>query len=273
MIVIQRKKINDLKRWFSEYAQSFINGDEECERNIVLKADHTGRVCQEILQLGQAMRLNTQELRLAEIIALFHDIGRFEQYVRYRTFADRLSEDHASLGIRILKENEVLNKFDKSTVSLILRTIRYHNRAALPHDETERCLFFSKLLRDADKLDIWKVVTDYYHCQDKRRNVAIELDLPDTPGISEFVYQDIIHQRIVHASHIRNLNDFKVLQMGWIFDVNFKSTFHAIRSRQYLEMIRQALPESDEIQDIFNRVRLYLDQHLNSSRNESQLQI
>jgi len=261
VIKIEQKNVKVLKSWFAKYVQTFINGDKECERNIALKADHTKRVCREILQLGEKLELNSHELRLAEIIALFHDIGRFEQYARHKTFVDRLSEDHAELGVKILRRNDVLNGFDDSIKNLIVRTIRYHNRAALPQSETARCLFFTKLLRDADKLDIWNVVIEYYHRNGGHRNDAIELGLPDTPGISEHVYQDIMNKRIVDVNHIKNLNDFKVLQMGWVFDINFEPTLHSIKSRRYLEMIREVLQETDKIHKIFNMIHSHLNDH------------
>lgn len=243
--------MKSLKCWFAAYVQTFVNGNESLRQNILLKSDHTMRVCREIVRLGKALALSSDALRLAEIMALFHDVGRFEQYVRYRTFADRQSEDHAKLGIQILEYEKVLNAFDDATQDLILRTIQYHNRAKLHQNETEQCLFFAKLLRDADKLDIWKVVTDYYYRKDKTRNVAIELDLPDTPGISPSVYQDIMDQRIVDANHIKNLNDFKALQAGWIFDVNFAPALRAVRLRCYLEMIWEGMSDYSEIREIF----------------------
>ena len=55
------------------------------------------QVCKEILNIGEQIELNNDELRLSEVIALFHDIGRFEQYAHYKTFVDRKSENHAEL--------------------------------------------------------------------------------------------------------------------------------------------------------------------------------
>ena len=184
-IAVDKKTLADLKNWFTSYVQTFKYNDLELQPYIDLKEDHTGRVGQEILNIGKKLGLNDDELRLAEIIALLHDIGRFEQYARYRTFMDRKSEDHAELGIKILEKYGVLEQFDDAIRDVILRSIKYHNRPSLPRKETETCLFFSKLLRDADKLDIWKVVIDYYHRKDGKRNGAIELDLPDRPGFSE----------------------------------------------------------------------------------------
>jgi len=48
----------------------------------------------------------------------------------------------------------------------------------LPCEETETYLLYSRLIRDVDKLDIWRVVTDYYNSGNAKRNVAMVLELP-----------------------------------------------------------------------------------------------
>jgi putative nucleotidyltransferase with HDIG domain len=260
-MMISQENLNEIKHWFTEYVRQYIHDGPE-NRNIVLKEEHTYRVCDEILNLGGELGFKDDALRLAEICALLHDVGRFEQYDRYHTFSDCKSENHASLGIRILKKHDVLKKFDAMSKALIFRTIECHNHVSLPAYERYPHLLFIKLLRDADKLDIYRVVTDYYHRNDPQKNEAIELDLPDTPGISKKVYQDLICGKTVHSNELMNLNDFKLLQIGWIFDINFSQTLRRIQSRQYLEMIRSVLPETDEIHDIFNRIQAYLNQQL-----------
>lgn len=257
-----------IRKWFYSYVAGFKKADEKLRQNIVLKEEHTKRVCREILRIGKQLNLNDDELRLAEITALLHDVGRFEQYARYYTFRDQKSENHAILGISILKRLGVLDTMNEATRILILRVIGFHNRATLPHGESETCLFFTKLLRDADKLDIWKVVTDYYHRENGGRNGALELDLPDTPEISEQVYQDLVNQRIVDVMHIRNLNDFKLLQIGWVFDINFSSTLRSVKSRRYLDLIRDVLPNTEEIRTVYNVVQAYLDHRLSEINEE-----
>ncbi len=251
-ISVSTEEVKELKEWFADYVHTFQHSEPEKQQNIDMKRWHTLRVCAEISSLGTQLGLNDSELRLAEIIALLHDIGRFEQYARYHTFMDGRSENHAELGVAIIMKSGILDRFDNEIRNLIVRSVQYHNRAALPPDEPEPCLFFSKLIRDADKLDIWKVVTDYYSRRETMRNKAIELDLPDTPGFSEEVYHDLINQRIVDIGHIKNLNDFKLLQIGWVFDVNFQPTLDRIRERRYLKMIGEALPPSDRVNRIFS---------------------
>ena len=266
MVRLENEQVRDLNGWFIRYVQGFKN-DPATVRNIVLKEEHTKRVCREIIAIGTDLGLTNDELRFAEIIALFHDIGRFEQYARYKTFVDRRSEDHAELGVTVLRRLGVLDRWGEATQDLVFRIIRYHNRASLPREETEPCLFFSKLLRDADKLDIWRVVTDYYRREDGERNGALELDLPDTPGFSDAVYLDLMRRKIVDMKQVMTLNDFKLLQIGWIFDVNFRPTLQAVRSRGYLEMIRHVLPKSEKIDALFSDITEYLAERLTPSKN------
>lgn len=265
--LIHNDMVRYLRENFFHYVQTFKKGDEAFQQNIVLKEEHTKRVCKEILSIGEQLGLNDDEQRLAEIIALFHDIGRFEQYARYKTFKDGCSENHAKLGIKVLKRQGFLNQMEESTRSLIFRTIQYHNRAVLPQDETKRCLFFSRLLRDADKLDIWKVIINYYQEQQQRggHNGVLELGLPDTPGFSDGVYRNLISRDIVDIRHIRNLNDYKLFMIGWVFDINFETTLRAVCSRHYLDMIRDVLPKSDKVDEIFTVIDSYLGEKLKVS--------
>lgn len=252
-----------LKEWFYSYVKSYQTDDPEHQRNLDLKEDHTRRVCRQITEIGRDLGLNEEEQRLSEIIALFHDIGRFEQYARYCTFLDGRSVNHAEFGVEILREKGVLNPIGASSRELILKTISNHNLATLPRHGDETCLFFSRLLRDADKLDIWRVVTEYYQRKaNGEQNQAIELDLPDTPGISSGVYRDLISQNIVDICSMENLNDFKLLQVGWVYDMNFVPTFRRLRQKGYLDVIRKALPDSDAIRGIFAAVGSYLDERL-----------
>jgi len=262
--MIQEKTVAGLKIWFERYAEGFHNGVPEHDWNINLKIEHTKRVCVEILDIGRSLRLDNDDLRLAEVIALFHDIGRFEQYDRYGTFLDLKSEDHAALGVKVLERAGVLKGIHRDIQGLIKRVVGYHNRRTLPEHETEDCLFFCKLLRDADKLDILRVVTDYYQKRDGIKNGSIELDLPDFPDVSDEVCADVKAGRIVKTESLRTLNDFKLLQMAWVYDVNFARTFQLIRDRNYLEAIRDALPRMQVITDIYAQLWAYVEAHCKS---------
>ena len=264
MNTIEPEIIQSLKTWFNEYVAGFVSEEPEIQRNFDLKREHTYRVCDDILDIGRRLRLDDQYLRIAEITALFHDIGRFEQFRDYLTFLDRRSVDHAHLGVRILRRHDVLKRLEPSIREIIYKAIEYHNRAGLPEDESEVCLFFAKLLRDADKLDIWRVVIEFsisgYQVGRPRPN---QVDLiPDTPGYSPEVIADLMNQQIVDQRHVVNHNDIKLLRIGWVYDLNFLPTFEIVRERDYLSRLSAMLPPSPMLDTIVARAEEYIAEKL-----------
>lgn len=259
---------DDLARWFGGYVQTFKSGDPADDRNIVLKEEHTHRVCREIRDIGGALGLDEDDLRLAGVMALFHDLGRFPQYAEFGTFSDWRSCDHAALSVKVLLEDGVLDDLDPSERDLILKAISYHNKASLPDGESDRCLLFSKLLRDADKLDIWSVLLDYYQRRKAEgyRNEALELDLPDDPRVSEEVRRDLLAGEIVKMKNLKSLNDFKLLQASWVFDIYFWPALVAVRDRRYLEQTPEHLPDSEEVDQIFGLLRSRLEERIEAER-------
>jgi len=248
-----------VKAWFADYRLRFDSNDSALQESIDLKMEHTREVCRAALDIGKSLHLPEGDLCLAEITAWLHDIGRFEQYRKYRTFADSRSEDHAALGAQILRDNHVLDTVESGAANIIIRAVECHNRVSLPEGESERCLFFLKLLRDADKIDIWRVVTRYYRNAGQGRNRMIELDLPDLDSVSAPVYEALLNGKLVQMTDVRTLQDFKLLQIGWIYDLNFPRTFQMVRESRYLEAIRDALPrDSLCIEKAYERAHAHL---------------
>ena len=255
---VTESDLNNLKQWFSRYVQSFYSTDPVVQQNIVLKEKHSLRVCDEIMNIGKQLDLSQNNLRLVEVIALFHDIGRFEQFTRYKTFADKKSENHGELGVKVLQQEKTLTALDEETRELILKAISYHNRLNIPEDESSSCIYFSKLLRDADKLDIFNLVSTYYYLGDSERSTAVELDLPDTPTVSDEIVNSVRDGKMIGMQQLRSLNDFKLLQMAWIYDINYQPTFQMIQERGYIKKIRDVLPASNKIDQIYYRILHHL---------------
>jgi len=252
----------NLKQWFSRYVQSFYSPDPMVRKAIVLKEKHSLMVCKEIMNIGRMLDMNSGDLMLAEVMALFHDIGRFEQFTRYKTFVDRKSENHGELGVKVLKQEKILTALDEDTRELIMKAVSYHNRFSIPEDESTVCLYFSKLLRDADKLDIFNLVSTYYYVGNSERSAAVELDLPDIPEVSEEIMTSLNEGKKISVRQLRSLNDFKLLQLAWIYDINYRPTFRMIYERDYLRKIRDTLPKSEGIDFIYSRLMSYLRKNI-----------
>jgi len=252
--------LNTCHCWFVSYTAGYRDSDPDRQRNIDLKVEHTTRVCTEIRAIGRRLGLADDDINTAEAAALFHDIGRFEQFRRFGTYNDRLSVDHGDLGASILEQENALDTVDADLRELIIKTTRYHNRLQLPEGETPRCAFFTRLLRDADKLDIWRVVIDYH--TNKRNggevNRTIELELPDGEDISDDVYRSLMRDRFVDFSLLKNQNDFKIAQIGWIYDINFTPTIEEIMKRRYITTVRSFLPHTPKTEAVISAALGYL---------------
>jgi hypothetical protein len=250
--------LNGFHAWFDGYVLRFESPDPELQVNLELKAEHSRNVCREITALGRSLGFDEPGLRFAETAALFHDIGRFEQLVRYGTFSDHHSVNHAELGVSVLESEGVLNGLQADDREGLGRVIRNHNRFAISEGESEFHLTQSRLLRDADKLDIFRILIDFYR-NGGGENSTVALGLSDSDAISPAVLDDLASGRLVVMSHLRTIQDFKLMKMGWVFDLNFAPTFAAVASRGYLEAIRDTLPDRPEVRQAYARVRSYLE--------------
>ena len=259
---MNRKDLARLKTWFNDYVSGYYTDDSKYNHPILLKENHTKRVCENIIMLGKAMGLSDYDLILAETMALFHDIGRFEQYAKYGTFSDIASENHAKLSLRQMAIHGVLSENTKDEKRLITKAIAYHNVAALLDVKDEKELFYMRLLRDADKLDIWKVVIDYYHERDNFKSSAIELNLPDDPIWSGKILEAVMNKKIARMQDLKTLNDFKLLQISWVFDLNFAPSFKVVENRKYLNQIEETLPQFPDIEDAVAIAHSYVKSYL-----------
>jgi hypothetical protein len=261
--MITVRDVRALRTWFSKFVEEYMSGDADLRRNMRLKETHTRRVCREALAIGNALGLDAPSLRMIETIVLLHDVGRFEQYRRHRTFSDARSENHAKLTLAILRKRAVLERYDAADRSIIRRAIAYHNLPQIPPGVRDpQVLLFSRLMRDADKLDIWRLVIGYYNAHPDRKNHAIAVGLPDAPGCTKDVLDDLMAGRIVKSAHLRNQNDFKLLQMGWVFDLNFVPTLKTVRRRKYLEKLKAALPDGPEADAAYFQVSSVLGRRI-----------
>jgi putative nucleotidyltransferase with HDIG domain len=234
---------------FLSYAKGFSSDDIDRQEFYDVKLNHSLRVSAEIHRLGRAMKLDHASLNFARIIGLYHDIGRFEQFKVYRTFNDEKSVDHSILGIQILKKNRFLNEFCETDREIIFRSIKNHNVYKIDSRLDDASLFYTKLLRDADKIDIYKL-----SIEDER----VERMYPKDSGnysINDQILESFRKHQNVRVEDAETLFDFILMRLSWIFDFNFPETITLIRKRDYFNNLLRMVPASarrDEIERIIN---------------------
>lgn len=222
-----------LKPLVQSYIDSFPQDDADVQTNFLLKREHTARVCEEMSFLAGKLRLDSHETALAEICALLHDIGRFEQYHKYRTFMDPVSEDHAEIGLKVIDKHNMLKGLSEYDRSLVRDAVSNHNRRRIDPALERRSRFFTQMIRDADKLDIWSIIISHYKSQVK--NDAITLGLSQENFISEKVFSDLMSGKMAKKEDFCTINDFKINQIAWVYDLNFSCSLERARDRGYLQ--------------------------------------
>ncbi len=262
---MERNELDSLKQWFTAYVRSFDTLDGEERRNITLKEEHTHRVCDNMMELSRSLSFDEGRTALAEAIALFHDVGRFPQYREYRTFNDSNSTNHAALGAKVLIEGNVLDSLQRRERDIAIRAVTLHNVFAIPEGLDPDTLLFVKMVRDADKLDIWRVALENFAMTEAERPSAVGLGLPDTPGYSRDVLASVERREMVLMSSLTTVNDFKLLQLAWIYDLNFDRSVELVAERGYIDKLAAMLPQDEEIRRTVDVVREYVREKANKS--------
>ena len=231
---MEQQHVADIGQWFDDYTRTFLDTDPEGLGNIQLKIEHTRKVCEvsDILAAGEGLPAN--EARIAATVALLHDVGRFPQYRRWRTFRDKDSDNHARLSVEVLTEHNLLDGLDPAECLLIVEAVRFHNLLELPERVSSPTRLFMQLIRDADKLDIWRIFLDLFALPVEQRASAATLNLPDLPGCTPACLGALLERHVVKLEQCRVLNDFKLLQISWALDLSFAASYRLLLERDYI---------------------------------------
>lgn len=244
-----------------KYIQSFKSEDAYVDQNYFLKREHTERVISNAEIICKSLELDDDSVFIAKTAALLHDVGRFSQFTRYQTFNDSLSEDHAQLAVTIIEENQWLEQISSDFKSIIIKSVLYHNKLAVPKNEDKTTLLHCNILRDADKIDILdQAVKEFSNVQ--KRNKAFSLELEDSPIVSKEIAKSILSGKLPDRKEMKTITDFKLMQLAFVYDLNFKQSFSIINQRQYLKKIFETLPKNDQVFDIYRQVKIHVENQL-----------
>lgn len=260
---MNRQQTDKIKTWFDGYVAGFYGGDEYVNANIKLKDVHSRRVCGEIRYLAEALALSENHNAIAKAIGLLHDVGRFEQFKRYRTYKDHESVNHCTLGVEILRQSDLLGDLDPAERQIIEKAVECHGLKELPADLAGQTLLFARMIRDADKLDVFRVIGEYQKLYEQDRDsFMLEIELADEPWCTPEVVEAILNGQLIDYSRLRTLNDMRLMQLGWVYDVNFPATLKRIRQRKFLDMLLGCLPQTHEMRRVEDKILQYVDSRL-----------
>ena len=250
-----------LKKAFLDYADTFRTGEAAEDNPLAVKVEHSLRVlaiAEEIAASEPAFAEHNKG-RALRLSALFHDVGRFEQYSRYKTFIDSQSCNHGAFGARVLRRQGFLRNETRQMQSAVLSAVAIHNRLHEPKGYSKDVLDVLRALKDADKLDILRVLAETLTPGAKRDEVVL-LHLKEEEGrYSAAVLQALEEDRVALYADMRYVNDFRILLCTWVSDMHYDTTRRILKREGHLPPILAGLANIPEVQE---KARNKVEQHL-----------
>ena len=244
-----------LKNKFLEYVSQFDQNDER----IRLKIEHTFRVVEIMDYLSQQLNISQEDRELARIIALFHDIGRFEQVRTYHTFVDSESIDHADFGCQIIREQGFFSEKE----DIIVCAIHNHNKLCIEPGLDAHTLLMCKLIRDADKCDIFRVFVS----QDYPTLFGLTKEQIESSFVSEKVKQALMEHRCVVKEDRSRGVDYCLTLIGFFYDLYFDESISYLMKDRLYKIPFENLHFTQEktrtdIQEIFIELENYIQKRM-----------
>ena len=233
------------KKEFLKYTENYDLTNE----NINRKQGHSIRVMNISKQIATELNLTEEQIQIATLIGLLHDIARFEQYTQYQTYNDNRSFDHGDYGVEILDKDIrkyiETDKYDK----IIKVAIKNHNKFEIEEGLNEEELLFSKLIRDADKTDIFTILIS-----GDKKAIWEKADLSDDK-ISDEIYREFVEDKRINYKERKTSADILVSHFNYVYDLNFPETRKIIRDNKYIDKLYQRFKFNDaETMKRFNEI-------------------
>lgn len=266
---------------FAEYVRNYDPSDEK----IKLKIDHTYRVAGLCQRIAESLGLSEPDVDIAWLLGMLHDIGRFEQIRCFGTFNDVQSVDHAEFGADLLFKECLIRKFaegyyeecelarsgneeaeqiiknnehhNKDT-GLLEMAIRQHNKYRVKEDLTERQRMFCDILRDADKVDIFKVNADI------PMEIIYDVTTEELKNgvITKEVLESFYKKETVLKSVRRSAVDHIVGHISLLFELVYKESYRQAKEQGYVYKLLDFKSDVPEVNAEFGDMRKYVDEFL-----------
>lgn len=229
-----------IEKTFKEYVDNYDWNNEK----IRLKYYHTLEVANISYEIANRMGLSDEEKDLAKLIGYLHDIGRFEQVATTNSFKDK-TMDHADYGVKLLFDEGLItnfidtNKYDE----IIRKVVRNHNKYQILDEVDEKEKLFANIIRDADKIDIFRVRVLY----DKDEIIA---------SPSKEVLDCFDKEQSVLLKDVKNKSDSTLCVLAFIFDFNYKESLQLLKEKGYYEKLLNYVKVADEHKELFEEIKI-----------------
>jgi hypothetical protein len=230
---------------FLKFAESYETGSDDDCYAVRLKIDHSLRVVENARALIEHNAVERQLGEKALLAALFHDIGRFPQYQKYKTFNDRASVNHGHLGVKVLKKQHILKDLPCNCQRQVLSAIALHNKNKIPGHVSAELESICKVVRDSDKLDIFRVMLEHFSGEPNNHKIALEA-VPHPDNYSQKMYENVLYGKPCLYKDIYWTNDFKLILANWSYHLSFPISYRLFYESGMFDEIFEHLPQKKE---------------------------
>lgn len=244
---IDRKQV---KNTFQAYVDRYDHSDGK----IFLKISHTYRVAADCEQIARGLNLSEGDVELAWLIGMLHDLGRFEQLRRYGTFSDADSIDHAHFAVELLFEEGLVRDYVQlpdGDLQIVKCAIWNHSAYRIEPGLDERTLLFCKIIRDADKIDIFKVISETpietLHGYSQK---ALEESV-----VSPQVMKDFREGHAVLRKNKKTPADYLAAHIALAFELEFAVSRQLAQEQGYLQKLLSFQPANPVAEEQFREIR------------------
>ncbi len=254
------------RRRFLDYVDGFRDVPDAAP--LRLKVEHTFRVVEHAEAVVDSLAGDHAEsswascddaCRAAVLAALYHDCGRFPQFRRFRTFLDAKSVNHAVLSFRTMRDEGFVKDEQPRVAHLACCAVLLHNRYALSPMLSREARFVTDVVRDSDKLDIFRVMVGYLDNALPERD-AVLLHVKDDPGSwTPKVAEDVLAGRVARYTDLRFVNDFRLLLGTWMHELRFAATRRALAASGLMEKVLEGLPDEPELRPAREKLHAMLE--------------
>lgn len=243
---------------FADYAAHYNAADAK----VKLKIDHTYRVAALCARIAQSLDLPPEDVDLAWLSGILHDVGRFEQLRRYNTFIDAQSVSHAALSVAVLfDEGRIRDYLDDAGADALLRTaVEWHSAFRLPEALDDRTRLFCQILRDADKIDILRVNVETPMEEIYNVSTAALRRSPVTPAVLDAFYA---HHCVLHSLK-QYPADNAVGHASLVFELCYPESLRIVDEQGWLWRLLDFKTDNPDTAAAFSAIRDELHRWLNA---------
>ncbi|QJB57964.1 HD domain-containing protein [Pseudodesulfovibrio sp. zrk46] len=250
--------------FLEQVATSQMGDDEDVNRLLQFKLDHSFKVLDNAKAIIEREKIAGRRAELCSIAALYHDIGRFDQFARFKTFNDRESVNHGRLGVLTLRSLFLPGDLTANEWRQVRFSIGQHNVKSIRSTLPKRINTITKIVRDADKLDIFRLMIMHFTSETPDPVITFGKDMSPDKYTDE-IYDDVYNGRIGDYSRIQYANDFKLIAVGWLNDLYFPTSFNLLKKRGHLDSIFSLLPKNEKIRLLEEKANNFMHYKMNHS--------